>query len=155
MRLCRWSALPLAAVCWLSQAGPSEAVESRADATRCLALALYWEAKTEGPEGMRAVAAVVLNRVADPGFPDSVCGVVEQGGEQPPCQFSWWCDGQSDRPTEVRAWDLARGLAATILEHPPRDPTRGALFFHNTGISTPWLRRRERTVRIGRHIFYR
>jgi N-acetylmuramoyl-L-alanine amidase len=156
MKLSRWSALPLAAVCWLSHAGSSEAaIESRSDATRCLALALYWEAKTEGREGMLAVGSVVLNRVAHPEFPDTVCGVVKQGGEQPPCQFSWWCDGQSDRPTEARAWDLARHLAATILNHPPRDPTRGALFFHNTGIATPWLRRRERTVQIGRHIFYR
>jgi hypothetical protein len=121
MKLSRWSALPLAAVCWLSQAGSSEAaIENRSEATRCLALALYWEAKTEGRAGMLAVGSVVLNRVAHPEFPDTVCGVVKEGGEQPPCQFSWWCDGQSDRPTETRAWDLARHLAATILAHPPR-----------------------------------
>jgi spore germination cell wall hydrolase CwlJ-like protein len=104
---------------------------------------------------MLAVAAVVLNRVAHPEFPDTVCAVVTEGGEQPPCQFSWWCDGKSDRPTEPRAWTLAQRLARSVVAAPPRDPTRGALFFHNTSISTPWVRRREQTVQIGRHIFYR
>src|SRR5918994_3339542 len=99
------------------------------DASRCLALALYWESKSEGPEGMRAVASVVLNRVAHPEFPSTVCAVVTQGGEQPPCQFSWWCDGKSDRPTEPRAWTLAQRLARSVVAAPPRDPTRGALFF--------------------------
>ena len=122
---------------------------------RCLALALYWEAKSEGAEGMRAVASVVLNRVAHPQFPDTVCGVVTQGGEDPPCQFSWWCDGKSDRPTEADAWRLAQQIAKATLAKRPADRTRGALFFHNTSIRTPWLRKRERTVQIGSHIFYR
>jgi spore germination cell wall hydrolase CwlJ-like protein len=104
---------------------------------------------------MRAVASVVLNRVAHPQFPDTVCAVVQEGGEQPPCQFSWWCDGMSDRPSEPAAWQLAQSVARHSLSRPPRDATRGALFFHNTSIATPWLRQRERTVQIGRHIFYR
>jgi len=53
-------------------------------AQHCLALAMYWEAKSEGADGMLAVASVVLNRVAHPEFPDTVCGVVKQGGEPPP-----------------------------------------------------------------------
>ena len=92
-------------------------------AGRCLALAPYWEAKTEGPEGMRAVASVVLNRVAHPEFPDTVCAVVTQGGEQPPCQFSWWCDGKSDQPTDARAWRLARQIAQAALAKAPPDRT--------------------------------
>jgi N-acetylmuramoyl-L-alanine amidase len=124
-------------------------------AEHCLALAMYWEAKSEGPSGMRAVAAVVLNRVAHPDFPDTVCGVVKQGGEEPPCQFSWWCDGKSDRPTEARAWATAQQIAARVLQGPPSDRTFGALFFHNTAIEAPWVHKRQRTVQIGRHIFYR
>jgi N-acetylmuramoyl-L-alanine amidase len=124
-------------------------------AQHCLALAMYWEAKSEGPDGMRAVASVVLNRVAHPDFPDTVCGVVKQGGESPPCQFSWWCDGKSDRPTEARAWAIATQIAERALQSPPSDYTRGALFFHNTAIASPWVRERQRTVQIGRHIFYR
>jgi N-acetylmuramoyl-L-alanine amidase len=122
-------------------------------AEHCLALAMYWEAKSEGPDGMRAVASVVLNRVAHPEFPDTVCGVVKQGGEAPPCQFSWWCDGRSDRPTEARAWATARQIAERALRNRPSDLTGGALFFHNTAIEAPW--QRERTVQIGRHVFYR
>ena len=125
------------------------------DPRHCLALALYWEARTEGPDGMLAVASVVLNRVAHPEFPSTVCAVVRQGGEQPPCQFSWWCDGKSDRPTDPQAWGLAQRLARAALAEPPPDRTRGALFFHNTSIATPWLRKRTRTAQIGRHIFYR
>ena len=109
--------------------GPHRSLD---DAGRCLALALYWEAKTEGPEGMRAVASVVLNRVAHPEFPDTVCAVVTQGGEQPPCQFSWWCDGRSDQPTDARAWRLARQIAqAALAKAPPdRDPRRPVLPQH-------------------------
>jgi spore germination cell wall hydrolase CwlJ-like protein len=104
---------------------------------------------------MLAVASVVLNRRAHPEFPDTVCGVVKQGGEQPPCQFSWWCDGASDLPTEAKAWDLAQALAEKCLSQAPRDVTRGALFFHANYVAKPWRRPRTRTVQIGRHIFYR
>ncbi len=116
MKLPRWSALPLALVAWLSLPCASAAAETPREAARCLALAMYWEAKTEGADGMRAVASVVLNRRAHPEFPDTVCGVVKQGGETPPCQFSWWCDGKSDRPTEAAAWQLAQSLALSSLD---------------------------------------
>lgn len=122
---------------------------------RCLALAMYWEAKAEGAEGMMAVGAVVLNRVAHAEFPDSVCGVVMQGGETPPCQFSWWCDGKSDTPREAEAWAVARELAPAMLAERPSDPTLGGLFFHSSSIAVPWRTKRERTVQIGRHIYYR
>ncbi len=102
MKLFCWSAALLAALVGLAPPTAAATTEPGRDAVLCLALALYWEAKAEGPEGMLAVASVVLNRVAHPEFPDTVCGVVKQGGETPPCQFSWWCDGASDRPTETR-----------------------------------------------------
>ena len=89
---------------------------------------------------MLAVASVVLNRVAHPQFPDTVCGVVKQGGEQPPCQFSWWCDGKSDVPRDAELWRLAQRLAAKLLTDPPEDPTRGALFFHSADIAVSWRR---------------
>lgn len=123
------------------------------DAQRCIALAMYWEARGEGRSGMLAVGSVVLNRVADSRFPKTACGVVYQGGETPPCQFSWWCDGKSDRPTQHAAWQRSLQLAGDLLADRPADPTGGALFFHNTSIDSPW--RRERTARIGNHIFYR
>jgi spore germination cell wall hydrolase CwlJ-like protein len=122
-------------------------------AQHCVALAMYWEARGEGHRGMLAVGAVVLNRVEDDRFPSSVCGVVYQGGETPPCQFSWWCDGKSDRPTHGELWASSLSLADELLTARPSDPTHGALFFHNTSIRSPW--RRDRTARIGNHVFYR
>ena len=104
---------------------------------------------------MYAVGWTVLNRVASPDFPASVCGVIYQGGETPPCQFSWWCDGRSDRPQEWRSWEAALDVAAELLRNPPPDPTTGALFYHNTSIRSPWLAKRRRTTQIGQHVFYR
>jgi N-acetylmuramoyl-L-alanine amidase len=114
---------------------------------------MYWEARGEGQDGMKAVGSVVLNRVEDERFPDDPCAVVYQGGETPPCQFSWWCDGKSDRPTHEGLWQTSLALSTDLLNDRPADPTYGALFFHNTSIGKPW--KRTRTTRIGNHIFYR
>jgi len=118
-----------------------------------MALAMYWEARGEGRLGMVAVGSVVMNRVRSDAFPDTPCSVVYQGGETPPCQFSWWCDGKSDRPQNKAQWDAALNTAAEVLADPAVDPTQGALFFHSTAIRKPW--QRERTTQIGGHIFYR
>ena len=114
---------------------------------------MYWEARGEGRQGMLAVGSVVLNRVEDYRFPNSACDVVYQGGETPPCQFSWWCDGKSDRPTDSGIWAVSLELANELLEADVQDPTEGALFFHNRSIKSPW--RRVKTAEIGNHIFYR
>jgi len=121
----------------------------------CLGLAMYWEARGEGTRGMTAVGSVVLNRVRHPEFPNSVCGVVFQGGESPPCQFSWWCDGKSDRPRNQIQWRSALAVAGYVLARRIKDPTRGALFYHSTSVSSPWHRQRQRTTQIGNHVFYR
>lgn len=125
------------------------------DQRTCLALTVYWEAKNEGREGMIAVGWVVLNRQQNADFPATVCEVVYQGGETPPCQFSWWCDGRSDRPREAENWALALEVAELLLREPPPDPTGGALFFHNTGIDVPWTLERTRTTQVGNHVYYR
>jgi N-acetylmuramoyl-L-alanine amidase len=149
------AALGLAVALSSGHARPAGGLAVLDNHSQCLALAIYWEAKSEGRDGMMAVASVVLNRVAHPEFPATVCAVVKQGGERPPCQFSWWCDGRSDRPTEPRQWALAQRIAEEALMRPPPDRTGGALFFHSIDIDTPWVRKRQRTGRIGRHVFYR
>ena len=130
---------------------------ARADHTprHCLAMAIYWEAKSCGREDMTAVGWVVLNRQADGEFPAEICAVVKQGGERPGCQFSWWCDGKSDRPEDDEAWRRAREVADALLTRPPPDPTGGALFFHSKEIERPWSVSRKRTAAIGCHIFYK
>ena len=133
----------------------AHAAEDHEAQRTCLARTLYWEAKNEGREGMIAVGWVVLNRQHHEEFPSDLCEVVYQGGETPPCQFSWWCDGKSDHPREAGNWALALEVADLLLSKPPPDPTDGALFFHSAGIDVPWRVKRSRTAQIGNHIYYR
>ena len=132
------------------------AAQSGDGALECLAQTLYWEAGGEDREGMTAVASVVLNRRAHPDFPSTVCEVVHQGGTDPGCQFKFWCDGESERPRDAALWARAREVAAEALDGRTTDPTGGALFFHAAALEqAPWTLPRERTVRIGRHVYYR
>ena len=136
-----------------TQARPAPEISKRE--LECMALNLYWEARGEGREGMLAVGWVVLNRVDSHHFPDTVCAVVFEGGERPPCQFSWWCDGRSDRPRDGISWQASLAVAEQLLSDPPPDLTDSSLFYHATSISYPWKRERERTAQVGSHIFYR
>jgi len=122
----------------------------------CLALNIYFEARGEPDIGKLAVAHVVMNRVADPRFPDGVCEVIRQGGEWPRhrCQFSWWCDGKSDRPNDLVAWQHSKMLARLVYWGDTADPTRGALWYHADYVAPAWGQVLERAVKIGRHIFY-
>lgn len=124
---------------------------------RCLALNVYFEARGEPLKGRYAVAAVTLNRVASPDFPNTICQVVLQGMEygRDRCQFSWVCDGRSDHPSDAKAWRSARNVALNTLFRKPPDPTKGALYFHATRVRPAWSRVMVRVVRIGRHIYYR
>ncbi|MDH3642814.1 MAG: cell wall hydrolase [Gammaproteobacteria bacterium] len=132
---------------------PAQAPVPAPTARHCVAQAMYWEARGEGLRGMQAVGSVILNRVADHRFPGTPCGVVHQGGETPPCQFSWWCDGKSDYPTNRTQWATALTVAEQMLTRRPNDATGGALFFHSTAMRNPW--QRQQTARIGNHVFYR
>ena len=122
----------------------------------CLALNIYHEARGEPREGKIAVGQVVMNRVGDPDFPAGVCAVVKQGGERPRnrCQFSWWCDGLSDRPDDAGAWEDSKDLAGKILAGGLQDPTRGALWYHADRVTPDWQTDIVRQGKIGRHIFY-
>jgi len=124
---------------------------------RCLALNIYFEARSEPRIGMLAVAAVTLNRVSDPMFPDSVCEVVWQNADagHNRCQFSWACDGRSDEPENARAWRAASNLARMMLAYELADPTAGALWYHADYVEPKWARAKTVVARIGRHIYYR
>lgn len=126
------------------------------DSLRCLALNVYHEARSEKEAGQLAVAAVTLNRVRSESFPDSVCKVVKQGGQdRNRCQFSWWCDGKSDRPKNADAWKEAKRISRLALLGLTDDPTDGALYYHATYTKPRWSRKFERTARIDHHVFYR
>ena len=125
-----------------------------AEQLECLALNIYWEARSEPATGQLAVAAVTLNRVAHPRYPNSVCDVVYQSGARG-CQFSWWCDGKPDQPRERVAWAKALDVAflAASLDLP--DPTSGALWYHADYVDPRWARSKLVVARIGRHLFFR
>lgn len=123
---------------------------------RCLALNIYWEARSEPVDGQIAVAAVTLNRMQDHRFPDNVCDVVRQGGEvrRHRCQFSWWCDGKKDEPLELNAWHRANTLARLAMNDVLEDPTDGALWYHADYVDPFWADAKVKLTKIGRHIFY-
>lgn len=126
-------------------------------AETCLALAMYWEARGEGVRGMRAVGHVVRNRVRSRRFPNTVCGVVKQGGAYAGagCHFNWRCDGRSDAPQSRRSWVKTVELARAILSGRDGDLTEGAVFFHAPGERKSWTRGRQQTLVIGAHAFFR
>lgn len=114
----------------------------------CIALAAYHEARGEGPDGMLAVAEVVLNRVAHPDFPDGACAVVLQS-----CQFSFTCDGRSLETRDEELWSAAvevaeRAWEGDVLGH-------GATYYHATYVSPSWAGAFTKVGQVGDHIFYR
>lgn len=120
----------------------------------CLASAIYFEARGEAIRGQAAVAEVILNRVDSPSFPRTICGVVNQSNGQG-CQFSYTCDGRSDRIGDRGAWSVAGKIARAMMDGAPRQLTEGATYFHTPAVRPSWSRRFELTAQIGRHIFYR
>ena len=143
------------------QASPSAvelAMVKFAGEQRCLAEAMYYEARGEGAEGEEAVAEVIFHRMHHRGYPGSICGVVYQGVEDAPaCQFSFVCDGEMRRPKVAADWAHAKLLAAKILSGYMRlgNMTEGATSYHAVDVEPDWSSSLERTVQIGNHIFYR
>ena len=134
-------------------------------ALMCLALNTYHEAKNQSMIGQVATAQVVMNRVADSRYPNTVCEVVKQGpkykGSDVPvrhkCQFSWFCDGKSDEPRrDSKEWRMAQEYARIVLSgRIVLDVTEGATHYHATYVRPAWAKTKTRTTRIESHIFYR
>jgi hypothetical protein len=123
---------------------------------QCLTAAVYYEARSEGLEGQRAVAQVVLNRVRHSAFPKSVCGVVYQGSKRRTgCQFSFTCDGSLRARREPGAWAQARKVAATALAGGVYGPVGLATHYHADYVRPWWAASLTRAVSVGSHIFYR
>lgn len=120
---------------------------------QCLANAIYHEARGESVPGQVAVAEVILNRVDDPRFPGSICGVVHQSNGRG-CQFSWACDGRSDAVRGGEVYDEVKKVARVMLDGAPRALTDGATYFHTRSVRPGWSRRFVETARIGAHLFY-
>ena len=153
-------------------------VESAGESAKCLALNMYYETRNQSTAGVLAVTSVVYNRVKDKRFPNTICKVIKQGPVKESwrtrntpdpddavyypiknrCQFSWYCDGKSDAPHNKKRYNELLNLVYKIMDNKILfiDITDGALFYHADYIITPgWAKTKQRTIKIGDHIFYK
>lgn len=130
--------------------------DDRNRALTCLAQAVYYEAAGEGVDGGRAVAQVVLNRVRHPGFPSTICGVVYEGSDRPTgCQFSFTCNGAMQRVPIPWLWSKSKQIAGEALNGHVFKPVGHATHYHADYVLPYWADSLDKSVQIGRHIFYR
>ncbi len=128
---------------------------SYSTALDCMTEAIYYEAANESVAGKRGVAQVILNRVAHPAYPSSVCGVIYQGWSDPVCQFSYTCDGALARRPLPDLWRQSREVARAALSGYVEDSVGTATHYHADYVLPYWAFRLEKVSVEGRHIFYR
>jgi len=127
-----------------------------ARAATCLAMAVYYEAANQGPDGEAAVAQVVLNRVRNPLFPKTVCGVVFQGSNQSTgCQFTFTCDGSLARRPSADGWSAAKEVAERALGGYVQKAVGEATHYHTIWVVPYWQPTVLKVAQIGAHVFYR
>ena len=135
-----------------------------AEMLTCLALNVYHESKNQSLIGQIAVAQVTMNRVRDERYPNNVCDVVKQGLTykwnpsipiRNKCQFSWYCDGKSDKPRDEHAWDKAMLVAHGVYYGNLDDFVEGATHYHAHYVLPSWASSKTYITRIDDHIFYR
>jgi spore germination cell wall hydrolase CwlJ-like protein len=140
---------------WL--ATPLPPVVFTAAEQKCLATGIYFEARSESVKGQAAVAQVILNRVRNPAYPNTICNVVYQNDDWiNRCQFSFACEGRKLRVTEPKQWKLAQEIAMAVTSGRIFLPEIGsATHYHATYVRARWARTMKRVDKIGQHIFYR
>ena len=136
-----------------------------ATALVCLAQAIYFEGRSESTVGQIAIGQVIMNRVDDHRFPDTVCEVVTDGRRysqnnsmvRDKCAFSFYCDGKTETIRDKRAYDWSKTISMGILNNSLHiDLTDGATHYHADYIKMPyWAKDLTKTVCINTHCFYR
>ena len=131
--------------------------EFRKRENRCLATAIYFEARSEPIKGQLAVAQVIMNRVRSSYYADTVCGVVYEGAHRRnSCQFSFACDGLADKPKDKKRWVIAKNLAKRVTDGKVWLTDIGyASHYHATYVKPKWRHSMKYIKKIGLHIFYR
>lgn len=131
--------------------------EFRARELRCMATAIYFEARDEPVKGQIAVAQVVMNRIRSPFYPKTVCGVVYQGERnRHGCQFSFTCTGKRNAVKEKEEWATAVKLAKQVIAGEVWLNEVGyATHYHATYVHPPWRHELDKITQIGGHIFYK
>ncbi len=132
------------------------AAEDRNRALRCLTQAVSTEAALESDEGQAAVAQVVLNRVRDRTYANTVCGVVFDGAERlTGCQFSFTCDGALARTPIAWAWNRSRIVAERALNGHVATRVGTATHYHADYVHPWWAPTLNKLTQVGSHVFYR
>lgn len=146
------SEMPIAARSW--HVGGSDSDQARAQ--QCMAMAIHYEAASESDAGMRAVAQVIMNRVAHPAFPNNVCGVVFQGSARSTgCQFSFTCDGSMTRRAGPSGVSRSARIAREALAGAVYAPAGLATHYHTLAVKPYWAPSLSQIGVVGSHIFYR
>ena len=148
--------------------GSSDTASATNNQISCLALNIYHEARSQSIAGQIAVGQVTLNRVNDNRFPSTVCEVVMEGPHRPSwkgngdmipvrnrCQFSWYCDGKSDKIHNEGEYRNIFRLSRMLINQKMIDITSGATHYHAYYVSPAWAKTKKRTTKIEDHIFYK
>jgi spore germination cell wall hydrolase CwlJ-like protein len=131
--------------------------KAREKQEKCLANAVYFEARGEAVRGQIAVAQVVMNRVFSGYYPATPCGVVYQNAHRHlSCQFTFACDGIRDVVKEPDMWDRARKIAKETLDGRLWLPeVAKSTHYHAYWVHPSWVREMKKTYKFGVHSFYR
>jgi spore germination cell wall hydrolase CwlJ-like protein len=140
---------------WMSTPLPAAVFSPKEQ--QCLAEGIYFEARGEDVKGQAAVGQVILNRVRNPAYPSTICGVVYQNRDwRNRCQFSFACDGTRPRVASQANYKVAEEVAMAVTAGKIFIPEVGsATHYHATYVSPHWARTMEKMKKIGLHIFYR
>ena len=124
----------------------------------CMTQVLYREARGEGDTGMIAVGYAVLNRMATPGYPHTVCGVVFQkrndSSGNPRCQFQWACSDLRHAPMRSREEKTARELAVSVMRREVANPVDDSIFFHEKSLHPSHVRGLPRRAVVANHAYF-
>jgi spore germination cell wall hydrolase CwlJ-like protein len=131
--------------------------KSRAKSEKCLAEAVYFEARGEAVRGQIAVAQVVMNRTFSGFYPNTVCGVVYQNKHRHyACQFTFACDNVADVVREPEMWDRAKKIAKAMLDGQLWLPEVGkSTHYHAYWVHPSWVSEMKKMYKFGVHTFYR
>ena len=131
--------------------------KSRAKSEKCLAEAVYFEARGEAVRGQIAVAQVVMNRTFSGFYPNTVCGVVYQNKHRHyACQFTFACDNVADVVREPDMWDRAKKIAKAMLDGQLWLPEVGkSTHYHAYWVHPSWVSEMKKMYKFGVHTFYR
>lgn len=153
----------------VQEAKAHEKLKTVSDEDRlCLAQNIFFEARNQSLEGQVAVAWVTLNRMESSKFPATICSVVKQANKDKngkvirnQCQFSWYCDGKSDRipgnKIAQKAWADAQLIADVVLldwARAKESPVKNATYYHANYVNPYWADAFTQIAVVEDHIFY-